>query len=302
MSNKPTIMVTGATGAQGGSVARALLADGHFSVRALTRNPESEKAAALRAAGAEVVRGDLSDAAGVEKALEGCTACFGVTNFWEHFDAEFEQGQNLVEAVVAAGIQDFILSTLPPVEKATEGELSVPHFDIKAELETLTRRLIPGAAFTHVAFYYENFLHFTPPQKQADGSYAFGFPQGDTRLAAVAVEDLGGVVAPVFRDFNSWRGKVIGVVGDDRPATDYAAVLSRVTGVTIRYNHIPREVFAGFGFPGAEELANMFDFNRRFILNRQDEFKMSKKLYPAIRNFDSWAEQNKSALTALVSG
>jgi len=302
MSSQTKIMVTGATGAQGGSVARALLADGHFAVRALSRNPDSEKAAALRAAGAEVVRGDLADSTSVKKALEGCTACFGVTNFWEHFDAEFEQGKNLIEAVAAAGIKDFILSTLPPVKKATNGELSVPHFDTKAELETLTRRLIPGAAFTHVAFYYENFIHFMPPQKQADGTWAFGFPQGETKLAAVAVEDLGGVVAPVFHDLDSWRGKVIGIVGDDRPATDYAAVLSRVTGATIRYNHIPREVYAGFGFPGADDLANMFDFNRRFILNRQDDLKMSKKLYPAIRNFDSWAEQNKTALTALVAG
>ena len=301
MSDKTKILVTGATGAQGGSVARALLTDGNFAVRALSRNPDSEKAAALRASGAEVVGGDLADRASIEAALAGCTACFGVTNFWEHFEAEFEQGKNLIEAVAASGVSDFILSTLPPVEKTTDGELSVPHFDIKAELETLARRLTPGAAFTHVAFYYENFLHSAPPQKQPDGTYAFGFPQGETKLAAVAAEDLGGVVTPVFRDFGAFRGRVIGVVGDDRPAADYAAVLSRVTGVNIRYNFIPRDVFAGLGFPGADDLANMFDFNRRFIPGRPADLQMSKKLYPAIQTFDTWAERNRSALTALVT-
>ncbi|TPW10376.1 MAG: NmrA-like family domain-containing 1 [bacterium] len=298
MSGRKTILVTGATGAQGGSVARALLADGHFHVRALTRNPGSEKAAALKAAGAELATGDLADQASIEKALSGCSACFGVTNFWEHFDAEFEQGKNLIEAVAALGVRDFILSTLPPVEKATNGELAAPHFDIKAELETLARRLTPGAAFTHVAFYYENFLNTL--QKQPDGSIAFGFPQGDTPLAAVSVDDLGGVVVPVFRDIESYRGKVVGIVGDDRPPADYAAVLSRVTGVPIRYNHIPKDVFAGFGFPGADDLANMFDFNRRFIPNRKADLELARKLFPAIQSLDTWAERNKAALTAQV--
>src|SRR6478735_7343876 len=96
---KKLILVTGATGAQGGSVARALLADEHFSVRILTRNGSSPKALELKAAGAEVAQGDLDDTASLIRAMRGCYGVFGVTNFWEHFDREYQQGKNLIDAV-----------------------------------------------------------------------------------------------------------------------------------------------------------------------------------------------------------
>ena len=141
MSNEAgrTILVTGATGAQGGSVARHLLERGRFAVRALTRNPGSEAANALRDAGAEVVQGDLNDPASLRAALAGCYGCFGVTNFWEHFGGEEEQGRNLIDAVAASDIQHFVFSSLPHVSKPTGGELDVPHFDIKARVEDYAR-------------------------------------------------------------------------------------------------------------------------------------------------------------------
>lgn len=294
MTNRNTILVTGATGAQGGSVAQHLLRDGHFAVRCLTRNVHSAKAQALKDAGAEVVQGDLDDADSLRAALDGCYGAFGVTNFWEHFGKEYQQGKNLVDAVQAAGIEHFVFSTLPYAKKISGGELDVPHLDIKGQLEEYSRSLGLNATFVHVAFYYENFLTFFPLQRQDDGSYAFGFPQGDTPLATYAVEDTGGVVSAIFNDPARFKNQTVGVVGDDRPPAQYAEIMTRVLGVPVVYNHIPREVFASFGFPGADDLANMFDFNRRFLLGRQSDLTQSKELYPPMQSFEEWLQANRN--------
>ena len=130
--SKKTILVFGATGAQGGSVARHLLSRGQYAVRAITRKPDAPAAQALRELGAEIVQGDLDDMASLRKALEGVYGVFGVTNFWEHFSKEETQGRNLVTAVAAADVKHFVFSTLPPIAKATNGALKSPHFDLKA--------------------------------------------------------------------------------------------------------------------------------------------------------------------------
>jgi uncharacterized protein YbjT (DUF2867 family) len=302
MTVRGIILVAGATGAQGGGVARHLLAGGEFAVRCLTRNPNSEKAKALRAAGAEVVAGDLGAAESLRAALRGCYGAFGVTNFWEHFADEYRQGKNLVDAVAGSGIEHFVFSTLPHAKKITGGELDVPHLDIKGQLEEYARGLGLPATFIHVAFYYDNFLTFFPPQKQADGAFAFGFPQGDTPLAGVAVEDVGGVVAAIFDRPEAFRGRTVGVVGDDLSPTAYADIMTRVLGKKVVYQYIPREVFASFGFPGADDLANMFEFNRRFILNRQADLAESRALYPSIQAFEPWLRANRDRFQNILQG
>lgn len=293
MTNQKTILVIGATGAQGGSVARHLLKRGGFRVRALTRKPDSAKAAALRQAGAEVVRGELDDPHSLAAALMGCYGAFGVTNYWEHFEKEYQHGKNLIDAVKASGVEHFVFSSLPHAARITGGALPVPHFDLKAELEAYARSILPGAAFIHVAFYYENFLTFFPPRDQGDGTLAFGFPQGETPLAAVAADDIGGVVAAIFNRPERFRGRTVGVVGDDLPPKDYAEIMTRVLGRKVAYHYIPREVFASFGFPGAEDLANMFEFNRLHIPNRQADLAESRFLYPEMQRFETWLETHR---------
>jgi uncharacterized protein YbjT (DUF2867 family) len=297
-AGKPVVLVTGATGGQGGSVARHLLSRGAFAVRGLTRNPESAAAQALKAAGAEVVRGDLDDREALRAAMEGCHGVYGLTNFWEHFEREYDHGINLIEAVAASEVRHFVMSTLPDYHALTGGELSVPHCDMKAKLEAKAREAGLPATFVHVAFYYENFATFFPPQPSGDGGYAFGFPQGDTRLAAVSVEDVGGVVASIFEQRERFLGRTVGIVGDDEAPGAYAESMSRRTGRSVTYSHVPREVFAGFGFPGAEELANMFDTQRRFILQRRADLEASRELYPAMRSFDAWMETEGGRLLA----
>jgi uncharacterized protein YbjT (DUF2867 family) len=299
MADQHRVLVTGATGAQGGSVARHLLAQGRFAVRCLTRNPDSEKAAVLRGSGAEVVQGDLDDADSLRRALADCYGCFGVTNYWEHFEHEYDQGRNLIDAVADSGVQHFVLSTLPSVSKLTDGSLEVPHFETKARLEEYARERVAQPTFTHVAFYFENFLTFFPPHRQDDGSFVFGFPQGETRLAGVAVEDVGGVVAALFGP-DQFKGQVVGIVGDDLPPAEYAAIMTRVLGKPIHYRHVPRETFAALGFPGAEDLANMFDFNRHYVPNRAEDLAQSRSLYPAMETFEHWVTANKGRFAGVL--
>ena len=160
MEQKRIILVTGATGAQGGSVARYLLEEGAFSVRCLTRNPASAQAIALANAGAEIVKGDLNDLDSLAYALKNVYGVFGVTSFWEHFENEYQQGKNLIDAVIAANIDYFIYSSLPAAAKISNGQFVLPHFDMKAELQSYARRLKADTSFVHVAGYYENFASF----------------------------------------------------------------------------------------------------------------------------------------------
>jgi uncharacterized protein YbjT (DUF2867 family) len=295
-----TILVTGATGAQGGGVASHLLASGRYAVRCLTRKPQSERAAALRRAGAEVVQGDLEDVGSLQAAMKGCYGVFGVTNYWEAFEREYPQGKNLVDAVAASSIEHFIFSSLPSVTKLTHGQLDVPHIESKAKLEEYSRGLGLPATYVQVAFYYENFLTYFPPRRIEDGSFVFAFPQGDAPLAAVAVEDAGGVVTVLFDRGEEYKGRTVGIAGDEQPCQEYAAAMSRVTGQRIAYRHVAREAFAALGFPGAEDLANMFDFFRRFVPSRRAEIDEGRMLYPGMRTFEAWLTENQERFRGVL--
>ena len=293
MTDDKVILVIGATGAQGGGVARHLLNSGRFTVRCLTRNPSSEKAIALQEAGAEVVKGDFGEPESLKTAMKGCYGVFGVINFWEHFDKTYELGKNLIDAVAASNIKHFVFSTLPNAKKISGEKIEVPHFDIQAKLEEYARSLELNVTFVHPAFYYENFLSYFPPKKQEDGTFAFGFPQGDTLLAGVAIEDLGGVVTAIFDKPDDFKDKTIGVVGDDLSGKEYAEIMTKVLEKNIIYNYITREVFAKFDFPRAQDLASMFEFNRLHISNRKEDLEESRRLYPKMQTFESWLTANK---------
>lgn len=296
MAAMARVLVIGGTGAQGGSVARHLLAEGRCRVRCLTRRIDSAAARALADAGAEVVAGDLADRDSLDAALAGCEAAFGVTNYFEHFDAEFELGARFLDAVVDSAVEHLVLSTLPSASGLSGGRLQVPHFEHKARLEALVREKEMFATFVHVAFYYENFLYNCQPRRQPDGSYAFGFPLGAAALAAVAVEDVGGVVAAVLRRPADFQGKVVPIVGDQRPAAEYAELIGRATGREVRYQHVAREDFATLPIPGAPALADMFELFRVHVPADARELAACRRLYPGIRDFASWALARGEAL------
>lgn len=300
MRAQKVILVTGATGAQGGSVARRLLSGGQFAVRCLTRQPDSEPASRLAAAGAQIVRGDLEDPTSLRAALDGCCGAFGVT-IWESFAREYRQGKHLVDAVASAGVEHFVFSTQASAKKMTNGALEVEAFESKARLEQYARNLRLPATYVHPAFFYENFLRYFPPSPEPDGSFSLGFPLGDVPLAAVAAEDIGAVVAALFSQPADHMDKVVGIVGDEKPAAVYAEIMSRVTGARITYRDTPRDEFLSSGIPGGADVANMFELCRRYMPSRRKEMEHSRALNPVMQSFETWAERNRDRLKSVLA-
>lgn len=279
-------------------MAKALLQTGEYAVRILTRKPTSAKAVALQGMGAEIIVGDMEDLDSLEKAMDGCYGVFGVTNYWEHFSREYTLGMNLIEAVAISGIRHFVLHTLPNYKALSGGELAVPHCDIKAALKAFSQDLRLPATYVQMGFYYENFFHFFPPMPDQYGTFQFGFPQGHTKLAMVSVEDVGPIVAKVFARPETYIGRTLTAVGADDTCDVYAETMTRVLDLPVQYNYVPRDLYASFGFPGAEELANMFEVQRLYIPNRQTDLEESYRLNPSMQRFESWLQKNKSRLVA----
>jgi len=313
MADKKIIAITGATGAQGGGLARAILADAGsaFSVRAITRNPASDKARQLAAQGAEVVAADADDLESLKKALAGAHGAFFVTNFWEHFSPERETAQaaNMAKAAKAAGVHHAIWSTLEDTRKylplsdprmpTLQGKYKVPHFDSKGEADALfTREGVP-TTFLLTSFYWENLIHFgMGPKPGPDGVLAFTLPTGDKKLPGMAVEDIGRFAYGLFKSGNEFIGKTVGVAGEFLTGAEMAAAMTKALGREVRHNAVPPDVYRGFGFPGADDLGNMFqfnaDFSKEFCGNR--DLALARRLNPALQTFAQWLEANKNRI------
>lgn len=309
MSDSKVIAVVGATGAQGGGLARAILEDpeGGFAVRAITRNPDSEQARALAEAGAEVVEADLDDEASLVGALAGADGAFFVTNFWEHFspEREYAQAGNLARAAKRAGVRHVIWSTLEdtrrwvPLEDdrmpTLMGEYKVPHFDAKGAADDLFREAGVPTTFLLTSFYWDNFIHFgSGPAKGPDGRWALTMPMGDGRLPGIAVEDIGRCVYGIFRRGDEMIGETVGLAGEHLTGEEMAQGLGRALGIEVRYHDVAPEIYRGFGFPGAEDMGNMFQFKRDF----QEAFcgprdpAVARSLNPRLQTFEGWLEEN----------
>ncbi|XP_077043012.1 nmrA-like family domain-containing protein 1 isoform X3 [Agelaius phoeniceus] len=171
MAGKKLIVVFGATGAQGGAVARALLDDGSFKVRAVTRSPRKKEAEELRRRGAELVKADQDDEASLEQALAGAYGAFIVTNFWEHCskEKEIEQGRRLADLSKRQGLQHVVFSGLENVQQLTGGQLEVLHFDGKGVVEEHFQKIGVPTTIIRLPFYFENFLSIFKPQKALQG-------------------------------------------------------------------------------------------------------------------------------------
>ncbi|KAM4024993.1 nmrA-like family domain-containing protein 1 [Anomaloglossus baeobatrachus] len=299
MADKKVIVVFGATGAQGGSVAAALLDDGTFEVRALTRDPSKPAAAKLKEAGAEVVSADLDDEKSLEAALSGAYGAFLVTNFWEHFSKEKEvtQGKLVADISKRLALEIVVFSGLENVKKLTEGKLEVLHFDGKGEIEEYFREIGVPMTSVRLPSYYENLLTFFRPQKNKNGDgYSLAIPMGDVLMDGMSVKDLGGVVVTILKSPSEYIGKNIGLSTEKLTVEQYAAIMSRVTGKDIKDAKITLEAYEKLGFPGAAEVANMF----RFLFMKPDQdVEVTKKLNPKAQSFQSWMEENKEAFKDL---
>ena len=313
MPDKKILVIVGATGAQGGGLARSVAADkgGPFAARGVTRKPDSDKAKALSAAGVEVVTGDADDVKSLERAFAGAHGVFCLTNFWEHFSAEREvaQARNMAQAAKAAGVRHVIWSTLEDTRKwvplsddrmpTLGGKYKVPHFDGKGEADQVFRDAGVPTTFLLTSFYWDNFIHFgSGPKRGPDGTLALTFPMGDRKLPAIAVEDIGKCAHGIFKRGEEFVGKTVGIAGEHLTGAQMAAALTRALGQEVRYNDVPPEVFRGFGFPGADDLGNMFqfkrDFNDYFCGARDPGF--ARSLNPELQTFERWLSVHKDEI------
>jgi len=313
MSEKRIIAVVGATGSQGGGLVRAILGDAKsgFAARALVRNPESAKAKELARLGAEVVAADVDDAGSLKRAFQGAHGAYCVTFFWEHFSPEKEitQARNMAEAARDAGVRHVVWSTLEDTRNwvplsddrmpTLMGKYKVPHFDAKGEANRLFVELGVPTTFLLTSFYWDNLVHFgMGPKKGPDGRLAITMPMGDRKLPGIAAEDIGKCALGIFKGDRGFIGKTVGIAGEHLTGARMAAALTQALGREVRYHAVSPEAYRGFGFPGAEDLGNMFQFKRDFeadFCGARDP-EVARALNPSLQSFDGWLARNASRI------
>jgi uncharacterized protein YbjT (DUF2867 family) len=281
MADGKRILVAGATGQQGGATARELLAKG-YAVRAMTRNPGSEKAAALGKLGAEVVKGDLDDRSSLEGAVKDMWGVFAVQNTWEAgVEGEEKQGKLMAEVAKNAGVQHFVYASVGSADKKT----GIPHFDNKWRVEEKIRALgFPSFTFVRPVFFMDNFVTpwFKPHIDQ--GNLAIGV-KPDTVMQMIACDDVGKYHAWAFENHEALNGAAIDIAGDAMTMPEAAKVLSSASGKQIGFFQVPIEEVRKF----SEDFALMLEWFDRvgYSVDIQGEAKKSG-IKPT--SFADWAK------------
>jgi uncharacterized protein YbjT (DUF2867 family) len=313
MNEKKIIAVVGATGAQGGSLVRAILSDknSEFTARAITRDVNSDKAKELEKLGAELVAANLDDIESLKRAFKEVYGAFCVTFFWEHFSPKKELAHAKAMADVAkyAGVKHVIWSTLEDSRKwiplsddrmpTLMDNYKVPHFDSKGEADGYFTQLGLPITFLRTSFYWDNMIYFgMGPKKDSDGKLAITLPMGDKKLPGISAEDIGKSAYAIFKSGEKYIGKTVGIAGEHLTGRQMAEELSKALGQDVSYNNVSPETYRGFGFPGAEDLGNMFQFNRDFEQDFCDirDLDVSRSLNPSMQTFSQWLAKNKERI------
>jgi uncharacterized protein YbjT (DUF2867 family) len=313
--SRKKIAVVGATGAQGGGLVRAILADpsGEFAPRALTRDPNSAKAKELAKLGAEVVAADVDDAESLRRAFQGAHGAYCVTFFWDHFSPQKElaQARAMAQAAKGVGVKHVVWSTLEdtrkwvPLEDARmptlQGKYKVPHFDAKGEADRFFTDLGVPTTFLLTSFYWDNLIGFgMGPKMGPDGKLAFMLPMADKKLPGIAAEDIGRCAFGIFQRGTELVGKTVGIAGEHPTGTQMAAALGKALGQEVVYSYVPPEVYRTLGFPGADDLGNMFQFKRDFEADfcGARDLAFSRSLNPRLQTFSQWLAANKERIPA----
>lgn len=311
--SKKIIAVLGATGAQGGGFTRAILNDknSEFSVRALTRNSNSEKAKSLANLGAEVIQADIDDTESLKNAFKDAYGVYAVTFYWEHFSPEKEISEvaKIAEAAKDAKVKHVIWSTLEDTRKwipltdnlmpTLMGKFKVPHFDGKGESDHYFQDLNVPTTLMLTSFYWDNFIYFgMGPKKGTDGKFNITFPMDDKKLPGMAAIDIGKCAYGIFKSGDKFIGKKTAITGEKLTGEEMAATMTKVLGVDVVYNSITPDAYRSLGFPGADDLGNMFqfkrDFNEYFCNVRSIDF--SKSLNPELQSFETYLKMNKDRI------
>jgi uncharacterized protein YbjT (DUF2867 family) len=275
-----TILVTGATGHQGGAALRHLREKG-FTVRAFTRDPTKAAARALVGPGTEVVRGDLDDRASVRRALDGVQGVFSVqTSIEQGVESEVRQGILLADEAKGNDVRHFIYSSVASADRSTR----VPHFDSKYKIEEHIRGTGMRYTIFRPAFFMENWLGMRSQIDQ--GKLAFPLSP-DTRLQMIAVDDIGACVAMAFERSGHWEGRAVELAGDELSMTELATVFSRMAGREVAYEQAPWDEWDKKAGP---DLAAMF----RWFENVGYHVDISnlRQEYRNLTSFESWVHAN----------
>ena len=313
MTEPKIIAVVGATGAQGGGLVRAILADPdrRFAVRAITRDPSSEKAQELAAAGAEVVAGDADAPDSLAAAFAGAHGAFLVTSFWEHMspERELEQAGALARATKAAGVEHVVWSTLEDTRQTVplsdermptlREKYNVPHFDAKGEADAIFVAEQVPVTFLKVAFYWENFIFFGQgPHPSPDGSLVLALPVGGGKLPGIAVGDVGKVALGIFARGTSMVGQTVGIAGETLSGPELAVAFSKHLGQDVTFYDMPFDDYRALGFPGADDMGNMYQWQAiagdAFLAERSAE--AARALAPDLLTFDAWLTANAARI------
>lgn len=289
---KNTIAVIGATGYQGKGVVEALIKEGTFNVKAVTRNPDSYRGEAQ-----EVVKGDLTDARSLTEAFKNSHGVFVVTNFWEGAD-EIAQGKMAIKAAKDAGVRHFIWSTLPDVEKISNGKFDVPHFTGKAKVDELVKQAgFQYHTFVQPPFYFQNLTGQMGAQAQQDGSMGWTLPI-DPSVKGIHmsdINDLGKVVAGAFLNPGKvGNGSYLSLATELNSYNDILDAF-KANGKLYSFNQVPTEVFSSF-FEGAGEIAQMLAYfeNHTYMgPGSEASIELAKEVATGeFTSLDTWIKQN----------
>lgn len=278
--NDKMVLITGATGKQGGATLRHMREKG-FPVRALTRDPEQPKARALVGQGTEVVRGDLNDPTQLTRSLESVYGVFGVTTPAQGGpDAEVRQGLNLVDAAKRSRISHFVFTSVGSADRRT----GVPHFESKFQIEEHLRGTGMHYTILRPVFFMENWLGLREPIEQ--GTLALPLSP-DTRLQMIAVEDIGIVATMAFERPGHWQGRAVDLAGDELSMTSLAEVFARMLGRNVQYVQIPWDRFEQ---KAGHDMTVMY----RWFQNAGYSVDIAalRQEHPNLMNFQCWLQSN----------
>ena len=277
-----TILVIVATGQQGGAVTKHLLKN-NFKVRALVRDENKPASQELKELGVELIQGNMTDPAALDKAMEDIYGVFSVQNYWEHgYEGELNQGKAVADAAHKAGVKHFVQSSVGGAERSTK----LPHFDVKFEIEEYLKKLELPKTVLRPVFFMENFNTFFAPA-ESDGKYALTIAlKPDTKLQMIAVDDIGAITALVFNYPEKYLGKEIELAGDELTIPEVAAAYTKIKAKEYTFNELPMDAMRSYN----EELANMF----QWFMDKGYEADIPelKKMYPELTSFENWLTKN----------
>lgn len=316
MDTRPIIAVADATGLLGGSVTRAILNDPQqrYRVRALMRNTRSQEAIALALRGAEVAEVELDDSNSVLQGIRGALGLFAVTDFWQHGSPERElsQARAMSTAAHLADVEHVIWSTQEdsrrwlalsdPRMPTLMQRYKVPAFDAKGEADAFFAASGVPVTLLRTGFVWEQLIALgMGPRRTGDDTLRLALPLGDAPIPSIALADVGACVRELFAAGAPPAAHAAGIASEILAGHEMAAAFTRALGESVIYESVPFATWRSSGLPGAETVANMFqfvqEFGRIYAANRPVD--ATRRLLPELQSFDAWLLSHRAQIPSI---